>query len=148
MTSASSPRLQIACRSCAMANYLSLATQRRFWAIRSTPTRGRFWMRCRRWTRNLNGFEFPKEHPVSGVEDLGDVAERWLLEGTAQDKIGLKIDGLCVEFPGVRTSLWRKPSPFTALQDVSFEVKPGGSPAWSGRVVRGNQRWPKRSQVL
>ncbi|MCH2251247.1 MAG: ABC transporter ATP-binding protein [Cognatishimia sp.] len=93
--------------------------------------------------KKLERFRVPKDSPTSGGEDLGDVAERWLLEGTAQDKIGLKIDGLCVDFPGVRTSLWRKPSPFTALKDVSFEVKPGGIAGLVGESGSGKSTLAK-----
>ncbi|MFT5799428.1 MAG: peptide/nickel transport system ATP-binding protein [Candidatus Azotimanducaceae bacterium] len=55
----------------------------------------------------------------------GDIAERWLLEGHQRELKGLTIKGLDVEFAGTRTSLWRKPEPFAALQNISFEVRPG-----------------------
>ncbi len=57
--------------------------------------------------------------------DLGQSAERWLLEGAEQDKIGLSIENLRVDFAGVRSSIWRKPDPFTALHDISFDVRAG-----------------------
>ena len=55
----------------------------------------------------------------------GDAAERWLLAGEKEAPIGLRLEKITVAFPGTRTSLWRKPDPFTALDDVTFDVRPG-----------------------
>lgn len=54
-----------------------------------------------------------------------EVAEHWLLAGPTKQAIGLSVKNLKVDFPGVRTSLWRKPSAFCAVRDISFEVRPG-----------------------
>ncbi|MDG1531562.1 MAG: ABC transporter ATP-binding protein [Paracoccaceae bacterium] len=75
--------------------------------------------------RKIDRFRMPDEEKQSNGKDAGDAAEAWLLQGRDADKIGLQISGLCVEFPGVRTSLWRKPNSFTALNDINFEVRPG-----------------------
>ncbi|KAE9625143.1 dipeptide ABC transporter ATP-binding protein [Parasedimentitalea maritima] len=75
--------------------------------------------------RKNDRFRVPEDEGTQSRKDAGDRAERWLLKGVQQEKIGLKIDNLRVDFPGVRTSLWRKPDAFTALHDISFEVKPG-----------------------
>ena len=75
--------------------------------------------------RKIDRFRMPDEEKQSNGKDAGDAAEAWLLQGHDADKIGLQISGLCVEFPGVRTSLWRKPNSFTALNDINFEVRPG-----------------------
>ncbi len=73
--------------------------------------------------RKLRRFRVPEEtHDSDGAVSR---AEQWLLQGQQQSEIGLTIDALQVEFPGVRTSLFRRPEPFTALHSVSFEVKPG-----------------------
>jgi len=73
----------------------------------------------------IERFRVPEEHAPIGQVDLGDQAEKWLLEGIEQDKTGLEVTNLRVQFPGVRTSLWSKPEPFTALHDISFNVRPG-----------------------
>ncbi len=74
----------------------------------------------------IDRFRVPEDEAKSATsERVGDAAERWLLEGKRQDVIGLSINGLGVDFPGTRTSLWRKPVPFTALHDISFDVRPG-----------------------
>ncbi len=73
--------------------------------------------------RKLRRFRVPEEtHDSDGAVSR---AEQWLLQGQKQSEIGLTIDTLQVQFPGVRTSLFRRPEPFTALHSVSFEVKPG-----------------------
>lgn len=57
---------------------------------------------------------------VSGID-----AEQWLLEGGVQDPIGLNAQNITVKFAGERTSLFRKPDSFTALDSVSMNVRPG-----------------------
>ncbi len=57
---------------------------------------------------------------VSGID-----AETWLLEGGVQDPIGLRATDITVKFAGQRTSLFRKPDSFTALDTVSMHVRPG-----------------------
>ncbi len=52
-------------------------------------------------------------------------AEDWLLAGKAQDPIGLRVENLEVQFPGTRTSLFKRPLAFTALHAASFTVEPG-----------------------
>ena len=75
--------------------------------------------------RKIDRFRVPEEESNPSQKDVGNHAERWLLEGVMQENVGLKVENLRVEFPGVRTSLWRKPDSFTALHDISFDVKPG-----------------------
>ena len=55
----------------------------------------------------------------------GDTAERWLLEGQQHCLTGLTLENLTVTFAGPRTSLFRKPSPFVALEDVALNIRPG-----------------------
>ena len=55
----------------------------------------------------------------------GDTAERWLLEGQQHCLTGLTLENLTVTFSGPRTSLFRKPSPFVALEDVALNIRPG-----------------------
>jgi peptide/nickel transport system ATP-binding protein len=57
---------------------------------------------------------------VSGMD-----AEAWLLAGGIQDPIGLDAQNITVKFAGERTSLFRKPDSFTALDSVSMIVRPG-----------------------
>jgi peptide/nickel transport system ATP-binding protein len=74
----------------------------------------------------IDRFRVPAEEGGKPTKTAGgDKAERWLLEGHQHELKGLAIKGLDVEFAGTRTSLWRKPEPFTALQNISFEVQPG-----------------------
>lgn len=61
------------------------------------------------------------EKGQSGAAD----AEAWLLAGQKEPATGLEIDGLTVRFFGSRTSLWRKPVAFVALDEVTLQVKPG-----------------------
>jgi peptide/nickel transport system ATP-binding protein len=75
--------------------------------------------------RKIDRFRVPEEESNPSQKDVGNHAERWLLEGVMQENVGLKVENLRVEFPGVRTSLWQKPDSFTALHDISFDVKPG-----------------------
>ncbi|GAA6208639.1 ABC transporter ATP-binding protein [Cognatishimia sp. WU-CL00825] len=76
--------------------------------------------------RKIDRFRVPVDESLGARTDRpGDRAERWLLEGQKQDITGLKVSGLEVQFPGTRTSVWRKPEAFTALQRISFDVRPG-----------------------
>lgn len=75
--------------------------------------------------RKIDRFCVPEIESNPSQKDVGNHAERWLLEGVMQENVGLKVENLRVEFPGVRTSLWQKPDSFTALHDISFDVKPG-----------------------
>ena len=56
---------------------------------------------------------------------LGDTAEHWLLEGQQHHLTGLTLENLTVMFAEPRTSLFRKPSPYVALDDVNLIIKPG-----------------------
>ncbi|MBB5721391.1 peptide/nickel transport system ATP-binding protein [Loktanella ponticola] len=57
---------------------------------------------------------------ISGID-----AEAWLLDGGVQDPIGLQAHDITVKFAGERTSLFRKPDSFTALDSVSLDVRAG-----------------------
>ena len=57
---------------------------------------------------------------VSGVD-----AESWLLEGSRAEGAALDLRGITVRFSGQRTSLFRRPEDFVALDDVSMQVEPG-----------------------
>ena len=56
---------------------------------------------------------------------LGETAEHWLLEGQQHHLTGLTLENLTVTFAEPRTSLFRKPSPYVALDDVNLIIKPG-----------------------
>ncbi|MGX9416193.1 dipeptide ABC transporter ATP-binding protein [Vibrio sp. WJH972] len=78
----------------------------------------------------IERFRVPVEKEVKFDGAItGDFAEQWLLaekESSKQDlAVGLSIDGLEVRFTGTRTSLWRKPSDFIALNKISFKVNAG-----------------------
>ena len=72
----------------------------------------------------IDRFRIPDED-AKASKGTGARAEDWLLEGVGGDLTGLTIDSLSVQFRGTRTSLFKKPEPFTALKDISFAVRPG-----------------------
>jgi peptide/nickel transport system ATP-binding protein len=73
----------------------------------------------------IERFRVPDEEPGQVGVAKGNAAEKWLLEGQQHDLTGLSLRDVCMRFRGPRTSLWRKPEPFVALQDVNLEVRPG-----------------------
>ncbi len=73
--------------------------------------------------RRIDRFRVPQEADTGPITQ-DNAAEAWLLEGIEQDPIGLSLSNLCVRFPGTRTSLWRKPDPYVALHDISFDIRP------------------------
>jgi peptide/nickel transport system ATP-binding protein len=73
--------------------------------------------------RKLDRFRVPDTDDT--VRSLGDIAESWLLEGQQQAPTGLSLKNLTVRFAGSRTSLFRKPPPYVALDDVTLNIKPG-----------------------
>jgi len=73
----------------------------------------------------IERFRVPDEEPGQIGVAKGNAAENWLLEGQQRDLAGLSLRDVCMRFRGPRTSLWRKPEPFVALQDVNLEVRPG-----------------------
>ncbi len=78
--------------------------------------------------RRLDRFLVPGEDRKSDTDRdqaKGDKAEKWLLAGQKDPATGLAINDLSVRFVGERTSLWRKPKPFIALNNVSLDVRPG-----------------------
>ncbi len=52
-------------------------------------------------------------------------AESWLTAGTQALGEGLRMTNVTVRFSGNRTSLFRTPAAFTALNEISMEVRPG-----------------------
>jgi len=75
--------------------------------------------------RRIERFQVPDEEPGQVGVAKGNAAEKWLLEGQQHELTGLSLRDVCMRFRGPRTSLWRKPEPFVALQDVNLEVRPG-----------------------
>ncbi|RLJ59238.1 peptide/nickel transport system ATP-binding protein [Litoreibacter meonggei] len=77
--------------------------------------------------RKITRFRVPEEDDglAASGPGKGDAAEAWLLEGVRQQAVGLSLQNITVEFPGTRTSIWHKPKPFVALDDISFDVQPG-----------------------
>ncbi|MBI1494474.1 dipeptide ABC transporter ATP-binding protein [Halocynthiibacter styelae] len=73
--------------------------------------------------RKIDRFQVPEADEAS--RDDGDLAENWLLEGQQHDLTGLSLQNLTVRFAGPRTSLFRKPPHYVALDDVTLNIKPG-----------------------
>jgi peptide/nickel transport system ATP-binding protein len=73
--------------------------------------------------RKIDRFRVPEDDGT--VTTSGDFAENWLLEGQQHDLTGLSLQNLTVRFAGQRTSLFRKPPPYVALDDVTLNIKPG-----------------------
>ncbi|MFT7136993.1 MAG: peptide/nickel transport system ATP-binding protein [Akkermansiaceae bacterium] len=74
----------------------------------------------------IDRFKVPEEDVSAAPgKSKGYRAEEWLLGGEKPVPIGLTLQNIDVNFPGVRTSIWRKPEPFVALSDISFVVRPG-----------------------
>jgi peptide/nickel transport system ATP-binding protein len=73
--------------------------------------------------RKIDRFKVPDADNTS--DDAGDHAENWLLEGQQQELTGLSLQNLTVQFAGPRTSLFRKPPLYVALNDVTLDIKPG-----------------------
>ncbi len=74
--------------------------------------------------RKIDRFRVPEEDDTP-TKNGEEEAERWLMEGQRYDLTGLIVENLTVRFAGPRTSLFRKPVPYVALDDVSLTVKPG-----------------------
>lgn len=77
--------------------------------------------------RRLDRFLLPEtEAQVETPEIISGVdAERWLLDGGTPEPVDLQVNGVTVKFAGQRTSLFRRPESFTALDDVSMSVSDG-----------------------
>ena len=74
--------------------------------------------------RKIERFRLPEE--VETPEgSSGEDAEAWLLEGKSRTMAGLEVKNLTMKFRGPRTSLFRKPEQFRALDDISFSIAPG-----------------------
>lgn len=71
----------------------------------------------------IERFRVPDEDGKAPV--AGNAAEKWLLEGQQHAMTGLTLTDICMRFRGPRTSLWRKPEPFVALDQVSLKIRPG-----------------------
>jgi len=93
----------------------------------------------------IHRFRVPLEQGAAvNKSGLGDVAEKWLLEkGQHSEMTGLTIEGLTVQFAGTRSSIWRKPRPFSALQGVGFDVKPGSITGLVGESGSGKSTLAK-----
>ena len=73
--------------------------------------------------RKIDRFRVPAADDTAVMQ--GDTAERWLLEGQQYGLTGLALENLTVTFTGQRTSLFRKPSHYVALEDVTLTIRPG-----------------------
>jgi len=73
--------------------------------------------------RKLDRFRVPDVDGTVAAD--GDVAENWLLEGQQHERTGMSLNNLTVQFAGPRTSLFRKPLPYVALDEVTLNIKPG-----------------------
>ncbi|MFT6024632.1 MAG: peptide/nickel transport system ATP-binding protein [Ascidiaceihabitans sp.] len=73
--------------------------------------------------RKIDRFRVPDADNTAPT--IGDLAENWLLEGQQHDLTGLSLQDLTVRFAGPRTSLFRKPPPYVALDGVTLNIKPG-----------------------
>ncbi len=76
--------------------------------------------------RKIDRFMVPNsEDTEESTTNNGEAAKDWLLEGEKSAAVGLTLKDVSVAFPGVRTSIWKRPTPFVALEDISFDVAPG-----------------------
>lgn len=73
--------------------------------------------------RKIDRFRVPAEDDTAPSQ--GNAAEQWLLEGQQHDLTGLSLQNLTVRFASPRTSLFHKPPPYVALDDVTLNIKPG-----------------------
>ena len=73
--------------------------------------------------QKIDRFRVPAADDTAVMQ--GDTAERWLLEGQQYGLTGLALENLTVTFTGKRTSLFRKPSHYVALEDVTLTIRPG-----------------------
>jgi len=73
--------------------------------------------------QKIDRFRVPAADDTAVMQ--GDTAERWLLEGKQYGLTGLALENLTVTFTGQRTSLFRKPSHYVALEDVTLTIRPG-----------------------
>lgn len=73
--------------------------------------------------RKIDRFRVPAADDSAVIQ--GDTAERWLHEGQQHCLTGLTVENLTVTFAGPRTSLFRKPSSYVALEDVTLTIRPG-----------------------
>ena len=73
--------------------------------------------------QKIDRFRVPAADDTAVMQ--GDTAERWLLEGPQYGLTGLALENLTVTFTGQRTSLFRKPSHYVALEDVTLTIRPG-----------------------
>ncbi|WP_293448454.1 ABC transporter ATP-binding protein [Planktotalea sp.] len=73
--------------------------------------------------RKIDRFRVPDADDT--IANNGDMAEDWLLEGAQHVRTGLSLRNLTVKFAGQRTSIFRKPPPYVALDDVTLNIEPG-----------------------
>ena len=73
--------------------------------------------------QKIDRFRVPAADDTAVMQ--GDTAERWLLEGQQYGLTGLALENLTVTFTGQRTSLFRKPSHYVALEDATLTIRPG-----------------------
>jgi len=73
--------------------------------------------------QKIDRFRVPAADDTAVMQ--GDTAERWLLERQQYGLTGLALENLTVTFTGQRTSLFRKPSHYVALEDVTLTIRPG-----------------------
>ncbi len=68
-------------------------------------------------------FRVAKEDSI--VPRSAVTAERWLLAEREQELAGLSLENITVTFQGPRKSLFRRPQIFVALNNVTFNIRPG-----------------------
>lgn len=77
-----------------------------------------------RLDQKLDRFLLPNEATRTRNKAERD-AEAWLLEGVREGGLRLNVDALTVRFAGTRTSLFHRPDPFVALENISLDVRSG-----------------------
>jgi len=73
----------------------------------------------------ITRFRVPDEAPIAVGGPTGNAAEKWLLAGAQSAQLGLDLTNVTVKFAAPRRSLFHKPDPYVALDEISLTIRPG-----------------------
>lgn len=91
----------------------------------------------------LDRFLVPESELESPALTQGIDAEKWLLAGGVTDPVDLEVRNVTVRFAGQRTSLFRKPDSFTALENVSMTIRDSAAMGLVGESGSGKSTLAK-----